>query len=184
MRALVSVWCLGVGLALGACGHSAPSARVADARLTQASAGHAVVAFVIEMENPNAYALPLHEARYTLRLGEGPSQTVVRVPKTTLRPSGAGRFELPVAIEGGAGALAALIQGGIQGGIEGGIGGDQGRADDDGAGTVSVPYRLTGTVVYRRPGEIAERLFDAGLSRPRARFRDHGTIRVEAPGPR
>ncbi len=143
-------------LGLTGCGHSAPSARVAEAMITRSGPEGAVVAFVIEMDNPNAYALPLHEARYTLRLDGGTSLGVVRVPKTTLRPGGTERFELPIAIAEGEGLEAALS-----------------RRED---GTVA--YRLSGTVVYRRPGEIAERLFDARLSRPTASFSDRGTIQL------
>jgi len=166
-------------IALPGCGHRTPSARVHDATITARTEQGLVVAFLVEIENPNRHPIPLHEARYQVALGRGGlvvpgalGEVVgvvgggnlggfenARVPLRTVPPNTTVSIELPVAIPASARLQQAL---------------EAGEGD-----AIEVPYTFTGLVIYRRPGEIAERLFDARLVRPRARFSDRGRIVLE-----
>lgn len=137
------------GALLAGCStYDAPTLSVVDARITQETDAGVVIDFGLDASNTNEFEVPLERVSYTLRLDGRRVFTGTRSAEATVRRLGTQRVTLPAAID-----LAKFE-----------------------LPTGDVPYELSGSVVYVTPGEIAELLFDAGVRRPKAKFRHRGTL--------
>jgi hypothetical protein len=128
--------------------YDAPTLSVASARITQETAAGMVIDFGVDASNTNDFEVPLERVSYTLRLDGQRVFTGTRSAEATVRRLGSQRITLPAAID----------------------------LDKYQLPTGDVEYELSGSVVYVTPGEIAELLFDAGVRRPKAKFRHRGTL--------
>ncbi len=137
--------------ALAACTQS-PSLRVVDVRTVERTEQATVVEFTLEGDNPNEIELPLRTARYSLQIDGARVFEGERSPEATLRRQGTQRFVLPAPIP------ASLASGAGQ-----------------------RPYRLAGTLGYIAPGQLAEVMFDLGVSNPTVDFSQSGTLDLGAP---
>lgn len=127
-----------------------PAFKVIDVGVTERSADGVVVTFTLEGTNPNPKdPLPLDAVSYTLALDGRPTASATRQAEAELPANGVQRVRLPVAIPVSA-------------------------SSPEPTGTSG--YRLSGTMVYRVPGSIAEVFFDAGLRRPSTGFGESGTL--------
>lgn len=136
---------------LAACTQS-PSLRVVDVKTVERTEQATVVEFTLEGENLNDIELPLRTARYSLQIDGARVFEGERSPEATLRREGTQRFVLPAPIP------ASLASGGGQ-----------------------RPYRLAGTLGYIAPGQLAEVMFDLGVSNPTVDFSQSGTLDLGAP---
>lgn len=130
----------------------APSLRVVDVRTVERTEQATVVEFTVEGENLNDIELPLRTARYSLQIDGRSVFEGERSPEATLRREGTQRFVLPAPIP------ASLASGG----------GER-------------TYRLAGTLGYTAPGQLAEVMFDLGVSNPTVDFAQSGTLDLSAP---
>ena len=112
-----------------------------------------VLGFTLRARNPNDEALPLKQASYRLSLdgrtvfdGQRSAEAILR------RFDDAQTIELPAVVPAADFDLARFDQ------------------------PAPVPYRLTGTVEYQTPGELAEVLFDSGVRRPKAHISVGGEL--------
>lgn len=126
-----------------------PRLSVIDAAVTQRTPDGTVITFDLIGENPNAEPLPLDEVRYSLSLEGREVFSGTRHAQATLPARGVQRVRLPVAVPSGEFVVPDLGQS---------------------------RYRLSGSLVYRIPGSIAEVFFDAGLRRPSTGFSESGTL--------
>lgn len=140
---------LAAALMLGGCSSAqAPKLSVIEARVTEVTQDGVRLEFLIDAENPNEEPLPLREARYSLSLDGDTVFNGFRAPQATLRRLGTQRIMLPAVI----------------------------RAEDIEGISPTPSYRLSGTLGYVTPGEIADLLFDYRVRRPQAPFDDRGTL--------
>ena len=126
-----------------------PAFKVVDVGITERTEGGVVVTFTLEGTNPNKDPLPLDSVSYTLALDGRPSASATRQAEAELPANGVQRVRLPVAIPVSA-------------------------SSPEPMGTSG--YRLSGSMVYKIPGSIAEVFFDAGLRRPSVGFGETGTL--------
>jgi hypothetical protein len=126
-----------------------PAFKVVDVGVTERTADGVVVTFTLEGTNPNKDPLPLDAVSYTLALDGRPAASATRQAEAELPANGTQRVRLPVAIPVSA-------------------------SSPEPTGTSG--YRLSGSMVYRIPGSIAEVFFDAGLRRPSTAFGESGTL--------
>lgn len=128
---------------LAACSsYRAPVLTVAETRVREAAPSGVVVEFLIDAENPNPEPMPLREVRYAMQVNGQRVFECVRSPEATLRRFGTQRLILPVVLPLAPGATPP-------------------SASD---------VTLSGTLSYTAPGQLAETLFDTGVSRPEASF--------------
>lgn len=132
----------------GCSAYDRPEIEVVGARVTQESPEGVVIDFTLDATNPNEVDLPLERVRYALSLDGRRVFEGTRSAEATVRRLGTQQLTLPVAID-----LSRFA-----------------------APTGDTTYELTGSVVYVTPGEIAQLLFDAEVRRPRATFRQRGTL--------
>lgn len=145
------------GMSLGGCtSYRSPSIQLVDVRMVDRSDEAAAFHFDFDLENPNEEPIELREFRYTLSVDGTRVYEGRRAASTTLQPGTTNRVELPAAIR------YALV--------------------NWQASTLpeSVEYRLTGTLVYVTPGELAEVLLDTGVRRPTASFSTAGRLTFAA----
>ncbi|MEM9166525.1 MAG: LEA type 2 family protein [Planctomycetota bacterium] len=128
-----------------------PSVAVERITLTDRSAEAAVLDIELAATNTNEVALPLRTVEYTLRLDGDVVFRGTRSAEATLRRVGTQPIVLPAAI----------------------------RLDRHPAPASGMRYRLTGRMKYVTPGEIAQRLFDAGVRRPTVRFAQEGVLELD-----
>lgn len=132
----------------GCSAYDAPTIEVAGARITQETPEGVVIDFTLDATNPNEVDLPLERVRYALRLDGQQVFTGTRSAEATVRRLGTQQLTLPASIDL---SRFAMPEGDVE-------------------------YELTGSVVYVTPGEIAQILFDAEVRKPRAAFRQRGTL--------
>lgn len=135
---------------LGGCSaYRSPTFEAVGVREVERTDEHAVLVFTIQATNPNREPMPLRRADYTVRLGEDAVFTGTRSPESTVNTFGTHRFELPAVVPA-----------------------------EVAARTGEVPYSIRGTVIYRRPGALADVLFDASISVPEAALDLSGTVNL------
>lgn len=127
--------------------YRSPELSVVDARAVERTEAGTGLRFTLDATNENDVALPLREVTYTLDVDGRRVFSATRSPEATLRRQGTQQFVLPAVIP-----------------TEGGSGGGGGR------------YRLAGTLTYVTPGQIAELLFDTGVSVPSVGFSFEGEV--------
>lgn len=136
---------------LSACaGPRQPSFRVAEVRAGERTDQGVAMTFVLDAENDNDVALPLRDVEYTVELDGQRAFSGTRSAEATLRRLGTQQVVLPAVV----------------------------RTGDGGAIRTSgrVPYRISGTVTYVTPGQIAEILFDSGVRVPSVGFSGTGEV--------
>lgn len=122
---------------------------------TEESPRGQVLEFTLSARNDNEVPLPLREIRYSVELASGESWegastfSGVRSPEATLRGNGTQQIVLPAAM--------ALVPGAAR-------------------PVGLVPYQFSARLEYITPGAFAETLFDTGVRRPSASFRQAGFI--------
>jgi hypothetical protein len=139
----------GLAGGLAGCSYSAPTLRVADAKVIERTE-HGLVLFVgLEAENRNEIELPLREIRYSVSLDGGKTFTGVRSPEASLRRLGTQRIGFP--------AVFPL---------------DPAATPPSG----TVQCEVSGSLGYVTPGEFAQVLFDTGVRRPSVSFRGQAPV--------
>lgn len=129
---------------------SSPKLTVAGAAVGQRSDDGIALSFTLNGENSNDTGLPLRTVKYTVELGGETVFVGTRSPEATLRRLGTQQIVLPAVVR---------------------------LADHPGiASRGQVPYRISGEVTYVAPGQIAEVLFDAGVSVPTTSFSGTGEV--------
>lgn len=137
-----------VGLA-GCSSYRSPTFEAVGVREVERTDEHAVLVFTVKATNPNREPMPLRRADYTVRFGEDAVFTGTRSPESTINTFGTHTFDLPAVIP------AEMA----------------GRAG-------AIPYSIRGTVIYRRPGALADVLFDASISVPEATLDLSGDVNL------
>lgn len=133
----------------GCSAYRPPTFEAVGVREVERTDDLAVLVFTVRATNPNRKPMPLNRASYTVRLGDETVFSGVRSPESTLNTFDSNTFELPAVIP------AAL-------------------SDRRG----EIPYSISGHVVYRRPGALADVLFDANITVPEARLNLSGTVNL------
>jgi len=162
LSALAAIFALAAStLALQACsaGASPPRFTIESARIAEVTDEGVVVVFDLEGQNPNPFALPLREVRYTVSIDGQRVFQGERIARATLPRLATQRVTLPAAFTREQADRAGLIS----------------TATND-TTTNATNARLRGSLVYELPGSIAEIFFDAGLRRPRAPFSAEATL--------
>ena len=131
----------------GCSAYRSPTFEAIGVREVERTDEHAVLVFTVKATNPNREPMPLRRADYTVRFGEDDVFTGTRSPESTVNTFGTHTFELPAVIP------ASLA----------------GR-------TGEIPYAIHGSVIYRRPGALADVLFDASISVPQATLDLSGNV--------
>lgn len=134
----------------GCSSYQAPAFEAVSVREAERTDTHAVLIFEVRATNPNRQPMPLDKATYTLRFDGETVFEGVRSPETTIDTYAANSFELPAVVP------AALIA-------------REGRFE----------YALAGSVIYRRPGALADVLFDAQITVPEAPLNIRGVIDLD-----
>lgn len=104
--------------------------------------------FDVAAQNDNDEALPLREVEYQLDINGQRAFAGTRSAEATLRRNGVQTIRLPAVV-------------------------NLGRAGDVSS---SARYRLSGTLKYVSPGQIAEILFDTGVRIPSVSFMGEGDV--------
>ena len=139
-------------LLAGCSGTSAPQLTVTGAQALERTPDGVSVLFNVDARNDNEDPLPLREVEYTLDINGQRAFVGTRSAEATLRSKGTQSLRLPAVVN-----LARV--GEIQG---------------------PARYRLTGTVRYVAPGQIAEILFDTGVRIPSVAFAGEGEVDLAA----
>ena len=139
------------GLAIGCTAD--PGISVVGVEPVQRTDDAVVLAVTVEGANTNDIELPFRTVRYSFDLDGRTVFTGERSPEATLRRRGAQRFVLPVTVP------ASVVS----------------------AAPGARPYRLSGTIGYVAPGQLAEVLFDLGVSNPTVAFSASGEVDLSAP---
>ena len=140
-------------LLAGCSSYSAPELSIEKAELRERTPSGMVLEFTINAENRNSEPLPLREVRYRLLLDGNEVFSGTRSAEATLRRYGGQRFTLP-----------AVITPGGEGVPTSGV----------------VPFRISGSLKYITPGELAAVLFDAEVRQPEVSFDLEGRIDLTA----
>ncbi len=119
-----------------------------DAAITDRTPDAVVVTFTLEGTNHSDEPLPLDNVTYALNLNGRPVFAGTRDAEAALPPGHTQRVRLPVPVP----------------------------ADQAATTTGAVPYRLTGSMLYRLPGAIAEVFFDSGVRKPSVSFSESGNL--------
>ncbi len=128
--------------------YKAPKLTVHGVQLMNESNDGLVLEFDVDADNFNEEALPLEQIEYSLWLDNRRVFTGVRSPEATLRRLGTQQLRLPAVV----------------------------NLNEHPRPTGVVPYRLSGTLKYRTPGEIPDILYDSRVWRPSVDFSDSGEI--------
>jgi hypothetical protein len=138
-------------LSLTACtSYRAPAFAVAEVRPGERTSEGVAMVFTLDAKNENDVALPLRDVQYTVELDGKKVFTGTRSAEATLRRLGTQQVTLPAVVN-----LA---------------------SDSVPRTTGRVPYRISGTVTYVTPGQIAEILFDTGVRVPTVGFASSGEV--------
>lgn len=128
-------------------GYRAPTFEAVGVHESAQADGTSVLTFDVRATNPNREPMELGRATYTLTLDGEDVFTGIRSPESTLHTYSSRTFSLPVVLP-----TAMTDRGG------------------------QLPYRLSGTVIYKNPGALADVLFDAEVVVPEASMDLTGTI--------
>ena len=140
--------CLMLLPALAGCSsYRAPTFEALGVREVERTGDLSVLVFTVRATNPNREPMPLNRASYTVSLGDEAVFSGVRSPESTVDTFGQSTFELPAVVP------ASLS-----------------------AGTGELAYTIRGVVVYKKPGALADVLFDANISVPEASLDLSGTV--------
>lgn len=134
-----------------------PTASAATVSIVEQTGEGARLLVSLELTNPNAIALPLHKAVYTVTVagvaagaggagGAGGAVTMEDVTSLTLPANGTQKLKYPLAIV------------------------------TDGQGLAGASYTVSGTVEYEPPGEVRKLLTESGVSLPKIRFSGAGEL--------
>lgn len=128
-----------------------PTASAATVSIVEQTGEGARLLVSLELTNPNAIALPLHKAVYTVTVagvaaGAGGAVTMEDVTSLTLPANGTQKLKYPLAIV------------------------------TDGQGIAGASYTVSGTVEYEPPGEVRKLLTESGVSLPKVRFSGAGEL--------
>lgn len=141
-----------LAMATGGCASSAaPKVSIAGAQLAERTSEGVAMQFTLNAENTNDVGLPLRTVRYTLELDGKQVFSGTRSAEATLRRLGTQQIVLPAVIANLPETAATRTTG-------------------------RVPYRISGTMTYIAPGQIAEILFDSGVRVPSTDFSGTGEI--------
>lgn len=138
-------------LVAGCSSYHDPAMTVADITVRERTADAIVLEFTIEAVNSNEVPLPLREFSYTVSLDGRAVYTGYRSPEATLRRFGTQRLKVPAVIP--TSDVAVLPAG-------------------------SAWCRLSGTMTYITPGELAQVLFDADVRRPTVGLVDERSVEL------
>lgn len=130
----------------GCSGITDPTLRVVDAQVVERTDEAVVVHFIVEGENKNAEEIPLLRAEYAVSFDGREVFRATRSPEATLRRSGVQRFTLPASVPTSA------------------------------MGASTARWRLSGSVSYVIPEQIAETLLDIGFPNPTAGVQGEGEL--------
>lgn len=133
----------------GCSAYRSPSFEAIGVREVERTDEHAVLVFTVKATNPNREPMPLRRADYTVRIGDDAIFTGTRSPESTVNTFGTHTFELPAVVP--ASAVGARGQ---------------------------IHYAIRGSVIYKRPGALADVLFDANLSVPKATLVLDGSVNM------
>lgn len=137
----------------GCASYQAPAFSVAEARPGVRTQQGVEMFFVLNARNDNDAALPLRDVEYRVELDGRTVFSGTRSAEATLRRLGTQQITLPAVVKLDDNAPASVR-----------------------AGSPGVPYRISGTVTYVTPGQIAEILFDTGVRVPTVGFNGDGQI--------
>lgn len=134
-----------------------PSIQLVQVSLAERSPEAAAFHFMLEIQNDNSEPIELREFRYRLDLNGQEIFTGRREVGTTLLAQSTKRIALPgvVRFEAAGWTAQAFPQ--------------------------VVNYRLSGTLLYVTPGELAEILLDTGVRRPEVHFVSTGNLELGQP---
>lgn len=139
---------------LGGCAsYRAPEFSVTEARAGARSNDGVEMFFTLDARNDNDAALPLRDVEYRVELDGRTVFSGTRSAEATLRRLGTQQITLP--------AVVRLDENAPMGARTGGA---------------TLPYRISGTVTYVTPGQIAEILFDTGVRVPTVGFGGEGQV--------
>lgn len=145
---------IGVATTVAACtAVHPPGLELAAIERVDRSDDGAVMYIVITARNDNHFELPLHSLQYTVQLDGRSVFRTTRSPEATLPQLGEQRLRIPVVVP--AQALRRL--------------------------GASARFELDALVRYRRPGQLAQVLYDWHLYRPAARLRAGGLVELPPP---
>lgn len=151
-RAWLLIGILVLSATAGGCvGSAAPRVSLANAQVAERTAEGLAMQFTLNAENTNDVGLPLRTVRYTLELDGKQVFSGTRSAEATLRRLGTQQIVLPAVMATGPDTTAMRTTG-------------------------RVPYRISGTMTYVAPGQIAEILFDSGVRVPSTDFSGTGEI--------
>jgi len=139
----------------GCSAYQSPNIDVRSPRVTEKTGEAIAIAFPLRLENPNADPIELQHFEYALTVD---GQTVYhgrRAAQMTLHRNGDSSVELP--------AVIAFQRVGWS-------------AESHPA---EVTYRLSGSLLYTTPGELAQTLLDTGVRRPTAHFSVNGAMTLD-----
>lgn len=141
---------------LGGCtSYSSPELSLNRAEATERTDDGVAMRFVIDAKNDNTDTLPLRSVEYRLEMDGQQVFTGTRSAEATLRRKGVQQVVLPAVMStqsaGGGGGKAQPASGPRR-------------------------FRLSGTMYYITPGQLAEVLFDAGVRTPSVSFGFDGEI--------
>ena len=144
------------GLA-GCTKYRSPSMSLAGVSITDTTDEAVALGIELALQNPNASPIDLTEFRYTLHIDGKEAFRGRRAAAATLIGAGQRRLVIPAIVS-----------------FE--------RMGWGGEPPPELAYTLSVTLHYTTPGEIAQRLFDTGVRRPRTRISQRGRIRLRGPG--
>ena len=124
--------------------------------MTESSDEALALGFEVELVNPNAAPLELDEFRYTVEIDGREVYAGRRAAGATLSAAGTRRLTLPAIVP-------------------------YHRVGWTAGPPPRVTYALRATLRYLTPSELAQRLFDAGVRRPKTSFADRGQIGLREP---
>lgn len=139
----------------GCAGYRSPSVTVTEAMVVEETDEAIKLVFALEMANSNSVPLPLRYFEYTAEVDGRATFTGRRAAEATLPAGGSQTLSIPgVFLRSDLGETPALLS-----------------------------YAIHGRLYYETPGELAEVLLDTRLRRPKTRFSDEGTLRLDAAAP-
>jgi LEA14-like dessication related protein len=142
-------------LLLPACtSYRSPELSVAQVRPGERSNEGMALVFTLDATNENDVALPLRDVQYHVDLDGKRVFSGTRSAEATLRRRGTQQITLPAVVN-----LA--------------------TADPALRTAGRVPYRISGTLTYVTPGQIAEVLFDTGVRVPEVGFTSTGEVDLQ-----
>ncbi|UCD74663.1 MAG: LEA type 2 family protein [Phycisphaerales bacterium] len=137
--------------------YRAPTIAVAGAEVIETTDEAMAIRFALDLTNLNDEALELLQFDYGLSVDGRRVYSGRRAAEATLRAGGEKRLFVP-----------AVLRYDLMGW-------------ETGAQPPDIGYKLSGSLLYVTPGEIAEILLDTGVRKPRVRFSSAGRIALREP---